>query len=467
MDKFSGWATWASTGRAVNVDLTGLSQNTHYYVRLYAQDSKGMYSTGYNSIDFWTNKAPLPPTDQRINGQSEGMSLPVLSSATFGWTHNDEDYADYQSGFQIQYRVSATSSKPAGAWTTVTAYPGTGTNLAPKVAGPPSSSHNEWVFNPGTFSGNSFYEWQVRTRDGQGLWGAWSSLFSFFSSSTNTPPILVAPPHNSPLVIESPYTFVWRFIDPDPGNVQARADIRYRSIGSTKEVTAGVVDTTPPEWITLLGAVAPGVPGSTQAWPMQPHSFVAGYTYEWQVRTYDDGRLAPLGLVGLVPLLTLCPSRGRRRARCRSVRRPDHRARWAAATYRVFVYEQGGQRRLGEITPIDQADLQPGPGRHLRLHGLLQRLLSRLRGVLRRAALLDARTGRVPRRGAGLGGPDHPDHLHGRRGRDRGQGRDGLRLPADHADRATTTPTGWSRRAPPASRTSTWDCSAWSGGPRC
>lgn len=247
-DKFSGWTTWAATGRAVNVDLTGLSQNTHYYVRLYAQDSKGMYSTGYNSIDFWTNKAPLPPTDQRINGLSEGMTLPVLSSGTFGWTHNDEDYADYQSGFQIQYRTSATSAKPAGAWTTITQYPGTLTNLAPKVAGPPSSSHNEWVFNPGTFKGNTFYEWQVRTRDGQGLWGTFSTLFTFYSSSTTTPPILVSPANNAVVDVHQESTFRWRFVDPEVGDTQARADIRYRVIGATKEVTSGV-PTTPGDWV--------------------------------------------------------------------------------------------------------------------------------------------------------------------------------------------------------------------------
>ena len=105
------------------------------------------------------------------------MSLPTLSSATFGWTHNDEDVADYQSAFTIQYRKSATSTSAAGAWTVVTKE--VGQNLPPVVKGPPSSSHNEWMFDPGTFKGNTFYEWQVRTRDGQKLWGAWSALFGF------------------------------------------------------------------------------------------------------------------------------------------------------------------------------------------------------------------------------------------------------------------------------------------------
>ena len=99
--------TWAAGGKVATLEATGLAQNTHYYVRLYAQDASGAYSTSYNSIDFWTNKAPLAPDSLTINTQGEGMSLPSLSSATFGWQHNDEDLADYQTGF-----ICSTASRP-------------------------------------------------------------------------------------------------------------------------------------------------------------------------------------------------------------------------------------------------------------------------------------------------------------------------------------------------------------------
>ena len=350
---FTGWTTWHKDGRVVTYTMTGLAQNTHYYVRLYAQDSKGMYSTGYNSIDFWTNKAPLPPTDLRINGQGEGMMLPVLSSGTFGWTHNDEDYADYQSGFQIAYRVMATASKPAGAWAYVTQYPGTGVNLSPKVPGPPSSSHNEWVFNPQTFQGNTFYEWMVKTRDGQALWGAWSAPFSFYSESTSTPPILVTPANNGAVNTEVATTFRWTFIDPDAGAVQAKADIRWRALGRTKDVTAGIAppQTTDDNWIMLLGAIAPGVPGAAKEWVVQDHTFVPEYTYEWQVRTYDNAVALASGWSTSYKFHAIAtPGAQGGTLPFAGVGKPQ--GSLGCGTYRVFLYEQGGQKLLGEVTPM-------------------------------------------------------------------------------------------------------------------
>jgi hypothetical protein len=348
---FSGWVTWHADGRVATFTMTGLAQNTHYYVRLYTQDPKGLYSTTYNSVDFWTNKAPLPPTDLRINTQSEGMMLPVLSSATFGWTHNDEDYADYQSGFQIGYRTMATASVAAGPWTYVTAYPGTGVNLNPKVAGPPSSSHNEWVFDPGTFKGNQFYEWMVKTRDGQGLWGAWSAPFSFYSESTSTPPALISPANKSPVRIDVATTFIWRFIDPDSGALQSKADIRWRALGHTKDVTAGTAPVPSEDaWIMLLGAVAPGVPGAATSWVVQDHTFIPEYTYEWQVRTYDNAVSLASGWSNSFTFHAIAqPGAQGGSLPFAGVGRPQ--GSLGCGEYRVFLYQQGGQKLLGEVTP--------------------------------------------------------------------------------------------------------------------
>ena len=353
---FTGWVTWSEDGQVVTYTVTGLSQNTHYYVRLYTQDEKGLYSTTYNSVDFWTNKAPLPPTDLTINTQSEGMMLPNLSSATFGWTHNDEDYADYQSGFQIQYRTSATSSKPAGTWTVVTQYPGTGANLAPKEAGPPSSSHNEWVFNPGTFKGNTFYEWMVRTRDGQALWGPWSTLFSYYISSTNTPPTLISPANNAAVNIDVATKFTWKFIDPDAGDTQSKADIRWRVRGRTKDVTAGIAPAPSEDtWIMLTGVEAPGVPGHTAAWTIQSHTFVAEYTYEWQIRTYDNAVSIPSGWSPSFRFYAIDPP-GAEGGTFPISGSSKPQGSLGCGTYRVFIYEQGGQKLLGEVTPATKLD---------------------------------------------------------------------------------------------------------------
>jgi hypothetical protein len=209
-------------GVAVTVTASGLAQNTHYYARLYAQDQHSLYSTSYTTIDFWTNKAPV--TDGlTINTQGEGMSLPTLSSATFGWHFTDEDTGDVQSGFRLQYRKSATSVVAAGAW----------------VAVEKNTPQTSWVFDPFTFKGNTFYEWQVRTKDGQGLWGPWSDLFTFHVTSTTSPPLLLTPQTFTPVAVDKTRRFTWKFVDPDAGDKQAKADFRYRAIGRTKELSVG------------------------------------------------------------------------------------------------------------------------------------------------------------------------------------------------------------------------------------
>ena len=209
-------------GVAVSVNPTGLSQNTHYWARLYAQDQHGLYSTSYTTIDFWTNKAPVAD-GLTINTQGEGMSLPTLSSAQFAWHFTDEDTGDVQSGFKLQYRRAATSTSASTAWTAVEK----------------NTSQTSWTFNPFTFKGNTFYEWQVRVKDGQGLWSAWSDLFTFHVTSTTSPPLLLTPQRFTPVDVLKTRRFTWKFVDPDTGDKQAKADFRYRAIGRTKELSVG------------------------------------------------------------------------------------------------------------------------------------------------------------------------------------------------------------------------------------
>ena len=346
----STWVPYHKDGKVAAATLTGLSLNTLYYVRVYTQDSKGLYSTNFKSFSFYTDRAPTSPTDLTVNTQGSGMTLPSISSATFYWTHNDPDVADYQYGFQLQYRKAATSTTVAGAWTTVTS--NTAQNGAPKVPGPPSSSRNSWVFNPQTFPGNYFWEWQVRTRDvSRHQWGGWSLLFTFRSQSTDSPPVLLTPTNKTAVDVSLDTTFTWRFVDPDTKDTQKKADLQYRALGHTKSVTAGVSD--PGPWITLIGAVAPGVPGGTASWTVPGGTFAAEYTYEWQVRTYDQ----PAGLASAWSdpfqfYAIATPGSGAADQPMPEVTVPG--GSLGCGTYRVFVYEQGGERLLGEVEPIER-----------------------------------------------------------------------------------------------------------------
>lgn len=348
---YSPWVSYDKKGKVATVTLTGLSLNTLYYVRVYAIDYRNLYSVSYSGFSFYTDRAPTSPIDLTVNNGGSGITLPSTSSATFAWTHTDPDPADYQSAFQIQYRKAATSTTAAGAWQVVTQ---TAAQNGSAVPGPPSLSRNSWVFNPQTFTGNYFWEWQVRTRDvARSQWGAWSLLFRFRSSSTNSPPVLLTPTANTAIDVTEDTTFTWRFVDPDSADRQQKADFRYRALGPTKAVTAG---TAPPltadqGWVTLPGEFAPGVPGGTSAWTIPANTFASGYTYEWSVRTYDSTaglasawsdtrRFYAIGTPGADanPL----PSE-------LDVTIPG--GSLGCGTYRIFVYEQGGQKLLGEVEP--------------------------------------------------------------------------------------------------------------------
>jgi len=69
-------------------------------------------------------------------------------------------------------------------------------------------------------------------------------------------------------------TVTWQFSDPDPGDSQSLADVQYRAAGDSFTVVAGAAD-------------------SVGSWTF-PAPLVAGTTYEWQVRTYDQsGAVSP------------------------------------------------------------------------------------------------------------------------------------------------------------------------------
>lgn len=308
-------------GGTANVTLEGLAQNTLYYVRVWAQDDNGRYSSNYNSTSFWTNRKAVATLVLPV----DNTTIPTLSSVTFDWTYADPDPADPQSGFELRWRRAGTITLPAGEWFTVSK---------------PSETDTSWVINPGTFKGNNFYEWQVRVKDQQGLWGEWSLINSFFSQGVSTPPTLVSPVKDAAIDATQESIFRWKFVDPVSGDSQTKADIRYRPVGADDS-----------QWVTILGAVDPGEPGTYWSWSLNPYTFAyPTYHYEWQVRTYDtaaavsdwsdSGTFWTTGTVGGSvspdPVAT------------------EMQGVLGCGEYRVAIYSQGGQVYRGEITPLSR-----------------------------------------------------------------------------------------------------------------
>lgn len=325
-------------GKKASVQLANLAQQTHYFVRLITVDQHGMRSTdsasppGWTAFDFWTNETSLPD-HLTINGAGAGVAIPSIESTTLAWQFNDPDKADLQSGFSLRYRTVATSTDPPGPWHTVTK--DKADNMAPGQ-GPPSHSRNQWVFDPGTFSGNQGYSWQVRTKDLQGLWSDWSLMSNFFTTSTTSAPVLKSPVKSIAVDVDTDVTFTWQFRDPD-GDPQQKADIRWRLVGQGED-----------EWLTTLGDAT--VPGSTKKWTFPDGTFSPGLHYEWQVRTYDgQGHQSDWSNSGRFWSIATPGAEGG------PVPLPDVFSAQdvlGCGTYRVFVYQQGGEVVIGEITPI-------------------------------------------------------------------------------------------------------------------
>lgn len=300
------------------VQLPGLVRNTRYYLRLYTRDEHGKISNSYNTINFWTNRTPNPPT---LVSPPDNVSISVLSSVMFDWTHSDPDPSDSQTGFQLEYRTAATALLPAGPWVRVDK---------------PNETDGNWTLGAGTFQGNTFYEWRVRTKDELNQWGVWATPFSFFSSSTSSPPRLVYPLKDIAIDAHLDTTFRWRFIDPDEGDAQAKADFRYRVVGTE-------------DWFTLLGDVT--TPGGDPFWLIEADTFTPGYHYEWQVRTYDtisasvsdwsaSGSFWAIDTPGWALDNQPVPEN------------TSVQGSLGCGVHSVFVFAQGGKVLLGEITPV-------------------------------------------------------------------------------------------------------------------
>lgn len=295
--------------------LTPLEQDTLYYLRFYTQDINGNVSSNYKARSFWTNRRPEQPT---LVSPAENAQVQTILNTTFQWHHNDADPDDPQQAWHLRYRVMATPLADAGEWQY---REGTG-------------STETWVIDAGTFKGNSFYEWGVKTQDQQDRWSEWSFSRSFFVLSDTTPPQLYAPVRDEAVIAGLPSTFRWKFLSPGRQVGQSRADFRYRVMGAT-------------DWTTMFGD--PVTPGQDKFWVFPAETWAPGVQYQWQVRTYDTddvdsdwsdsssfwGAATPGTGAGLDPIFSTDPA-------------PP----LGQGINRAMVFDRGGEVLRGELTPL-------------------------------------------------------------------------------------------------------------------
>lgn len=263
----------------------------------------------------WTNRAPtaavvLPPQNFQFD-----QDLPL----TIDWTFTDPDSGDKQTGYQIRYRVAAYGDAAAGPTTKISvSTPG----------GNPATSH---VIAGGTFTPFTYYEYQVLVCDGV-TWSPATDWRVFYAFGDILTPLPLAPIGNSSADVAEDVTFTWKFRSENPGREQGDANLRYRVVGTADWTTLFNIDPDPSELAYVL-------PGGT---------LLPGFHYEWQVQTFDNQfELSPWSVSAF---FWSSPQAGINEDPIPDA--PVDLTSLGCGTYRVFVFDRGGQKMRGEITPI-------------------------------------------------------------------------------------------------------------------
>lgn len=318
---------WGPTRKNVTVHLTNLTENARYYVRARTEQRDRDRLSDPNRTNFYTERQPYPP---RLDEPSDNVTAVEGGTIIFKWTHQDADTGpkDPQAKADFRWRRAATLTDGPGEWN-LTRFTGT------------VSEHDLDTTDMG---GNQHYDWQVRTRDTHSsFWSQWSSR-SFYLSGATTPPALISPIDNHATSTDDGMTFTWRFRDPDSGEAQVQADVRFRVADLYEDPNEG--------WTVLVGTGDD--PGGVEERETLPGEVPPGFRYEWQVRTYND--------VGAGPGITSAWSSS-------GFFYAIRHAGWAVdeegpvpvsfpqgslgtGTYKVFAFDQGGQRYRGEIKPL-------------------------------------------------------------------------------------------------------------------
>jgi hypothetical protein len=315
---------WGPTRKNVTVRLENLTENTKYYVRARVEQRGREQLSDPNNTSFYTERQPFPP---RLDAPADNSTVNEGGTITFEWKHQDADTApvDAQKQAQIRWRRSATLSEAPGQWHTV--------DIDGETA--------DYDLDTTDLGANQHYDWAVRTKDvHSSYWSQWS-VRSFYLKGSTTPPVLESPINDEAASSDDGMTFTWRFRDPDPGDSQVQADLRFRVADAFTNPEEG--------WTMLIGTG--DIPGGTESWDVLPDVVTPGYHYEWQVRTYAA--------------VSTEMSAWSRSGFFHAIRHPG----WAVeedgpipvsfpqgslgtGEYRIFAYDQGGQRYRGEIKPV-------------------------------------------------------------------------------------------------------------------
>ena len=245
------YSSYVASGSSASVSVTGLSTNTTYYWRVASQDSNGL-SSGWSSIvHFNTDFSPSTPTNVV---PADGSSTLSMGSLGVSATVNDSDGTNVRALFRWSTDNFATYTN------VFSSYVAGNTTASATLTGLPTDTQ---------------ISMNVYAQDPQGLYSSSPASVSFYTNRTPDAPTLRKPADNAILDSTISQPFSWTFSDPDSGDSQGSASLRYRkyNVGDT--------------WTSIA------ITGSANSTRIAANTFAPNQQYEWQVRTTDAG-----GLVG-------------------------------------------------------------------------------------------------------------------------------------------------------------------------
>ena len=189
--------------RQVTMEPGRLNGNTIYFWQVRHLDNHGLWSPWSLETSFSTqNRPPDQPESVWPQNAASGIILtPTLQSSAF----SDPDVGDSHAA--SQWRIATTP----------------GDYSSPVYLSQELTSHlTQATVDSECLTGNTAYYWQVRHKDNQGGWSAWSKEISF--TTLNRPPdrpAPVSPPAGTTGTSLSPTLEASVFSDPDSGDAHA------------------------------------------------------------------------------------------------------------------------------------------------------------------------------------------------------------------------------------------------------
>jgi hypothetical protein len=239
------YSSYRTTSGTCSVACTGLSIDKKYYIRVWAQGSSGLLSSGYDSANFYTDASPDAPTNCGPTGSTRSMG-----SVNFTASVSDIDGGTLNCTFVYSTDPSFTTFSSVG-----------GSAISGSTVSVPATG----------LTLNSLYYAYAYVTDAQGATGPPTS-FQFWTNRPPFTPTNTYPANGMAIDSTIPQTFFWTFSDPDTADSASNATLTvHDNVSYSETITVG---------------------NGSNSYTFPANHFPTTNPLFWSVVTYDQGGLA-------------------------------------------------------------------------------------------------------------------------------------------------------------------------------